>query len=154
MHRSRAAIVPGMALVLALGVAAAGIAQGQYAKEDKSPTGKFLTASEVRPILEATRGNWIAVRAYNGQDLLYFRHLLSWRCGLHEIRFSINDGPMQVFAHPPCDAQAPAPAAIPDDATIYLSYPLGSVQAVDIELLYDDLEVAEGAFLRKAIQIN
>lgn len=133
--------------------ATAAVAQEDFTMEDQTPTGKFLTATEVRPILEATRGNWIAVREYNGQDLLYFTHLLSWRCGLHALRFAINGGSMEVFDLPPCDPEAAAPAAIPSEAVIYLGYPLGSIETVDVELFYDDLSTASAQFARKAIQI-
>lgn len=117
--------------------------------EDQTPTGKFLNATEVRPILAATQGNWIAVREYDGQDLLYFTHLLSWRCGLFEIGFSINGGEAELFAIPDCD---PASAnSIPSDATIYLQYPLGSIETIDIELLYDDLGTETARFERKNV---
>ncbi|WP_243612165.1 hypothetical protein [Shimia aestuarii] len=140
-------------LAVVAGVAGMALADENYAKEDQSPTGKFLTATEVRPILEATRANWIAVREYNGLDLLYFTHLLSWRCGLHEVRFALNGGESMVFDLPPCDAEGPSPAAIPEDAVIYLNYPLGSIETVEVELLYDDLGTAEAVFERKAVLI-
>ena len=141
------------ALVAGIVLAGPGLAGDGFAKEDQSPTGKFLTATEVRPILEATQGNWIAVRSYNGQDLLYFTHLLSWRCGLHRVRFAVNGGALEVFELPPCDAQAPSPAAIPSDAQIYLSYPPGSIEAIDVEVLYDDLGKSMAHFPRAAVQM-
>lgn len=121
----------------ALGLAAgAAWATSPRAPEEQVPTGKFLRAIEVRPILDATKGNWIAVREFQGQDLLYFTHLLSWRCGLFEIQFAVNDGEMLVFPMVPCDENAPM--TVPADATIYLEYPLGSIETIDVQLLYDD----------------
>ncbi|PSL19592.1 hypothetical protein [Shimia abyssi] len=119
--------------------------------EDQTPSGKFLTATEVRPILDATKGNWVAVREYGGQDLVYFTHLLSWRCGLFDVHFSINGGEMQRFDIPECPPDIAQPNAIPDDATIYLSFELGSVQSIEVELLYDDLGADAATFERAAI---
>ncbi|MFC6640566.1 hypothetical protein [Sulfitobacter profundi] len=69
--------------------------------EDQTPTGRFTTAAEVKPILNATRGNWIAVREYDGQDLVYVTHLWSWRCGLAAMAIAVNDAPMQNWPMPP-----------------------------------------------------
>lgn len=69
--------------------------------EPQIATGKFTTATEVKPILTMTKGNWVAVREYDGHDLVYFTHLMSWRCGLSAMRYSLNDGPLQVYDLPP-----------------------------------------------------
>ena len=124
-------------------------AENTRAAEDQTATGKFLNATEVRPILGATQGSWIAVREFGEQDLLYFTHLLSWRCGLYEIRFAINGGEAEIFAIPECDPDSPN--SIPSDATIYLQYPLGSIETIDVELLYDDLGTDTARFERKNV---
>lgn len=109
--------------------------------EAQDPTGKFTTATEVRPILNATKGNWVAVREWDGQDLVYVTHLMSWRCGLVQLRFAVNDGPLEVWEMPPCDETSPQPNAInTDDGLPYKAFELGSVQSVTVEITYDDLE--------------
>lgn len=124
----------------------AAIADTPTEPEDQTPSGKFLTATEVRPILAATQGSWIAVREFNGQDLLYFTHLLSWRCGLYGIKFAVNGADLQEFPMADCDVNAPM--TVPSEATIYLEFPLGSIETIDVELLYDDLGTEAASFER------
>ncbi|MDK3018439.1 hypothetical protein [Pseudodonghicola flavimaris] len=120
--------------------------------EPQVPSGQFTTAVEVKPILTLTRANWVALRAYDGQDLLYLTQLLSWRCGLLQIRLGINGGPLQVFPLPPCHLDTAAPNAVTDgDGPIYLSYPLGAVQSVEVELTYDDLTTDRAGFPRSSV---
>lgn len=136
----------------ALAVAGVASAQDRVA-EDQTPTGKFLTASEVKPILGATKGNWIAVREWEGQDLIYFTHLLSWRCGLYEIRYTVNGGVQQVWPFPDCDPATHTMGVIPEGTAIYTELPLKSVESVAVELLYDDLSTETATFERAAVLI-
>lgn len=122
--------------------------------EDQTPSGKFLTATETKPILTATRGNWVAVREYNGQDLIYFTHLLSWRCGLYEINYAINGGGWQSWPMPECHVDGPSPNAITEaDGLPYIALELGSVQNIDVEILYDDLSTDAVSFDRAAVKM-
>ncbi len=125
----------------------------EFTAEDQAPTGKFLTATEVRPILTATKANWIAVREWEGQDLLYFTQLLSWRCGLHQVRYSVNGQEPKIWPLPACDTQSYTPASIPSDAHIYVSLPLSSVETISVDLLYDDMTTDQEEYLRAAILI-
>jgi len=120
--------------------------------EPQVPTGKFTTAVEVRPILNMTRGNWVAVREFDGQDLLYVTHLMSWRCGLVLLRYGINGGPLHDWPLPACHEDTAAPNALtPGDGLPYARFAPGSVQRVEVELTFDDLSTERAVFERKAV---
>ena len=138
------------AIALAAGVSGLHAEEARVA-EDQTPTGKFLTAGEVRPILDATKGNWIAVREFDGQDLVYFTHLVSWRCGLYEVQFRINGGELRQFPIAHCPPDIESAMAIPEDTQVFITEPLGSVQSVDVTLLYDDLGTDEASFERASV---
>lgn len=144
-----------MAALLASWMAAGGAqAQDDGQAEPQQPTGKFTTATEVRPILQATRGNWVAVRVYNGQDMVYFTHLLAWRCGLKAIRYAINDGAMRPYDMPPCHMEYTSPNALLDDEGLpVMGLEPGSVKRVRVEVLYDDLGRDAAEFERAAVLI-
>lgn len=118
----------------------AGSPQSALVAEPQTPSGKFTTATEVKPILTATKANWVAVRAYGGNDLLYLTHLWSWRCGLAAVYVAVNDGPMTQVALPDCHMEYATPNAIlQQDGLPYLMYPEGSIARVSVEVIYDDL---------------
>jgi hypothetical protein len=115
------------AVLFALGSGAA-VAQG-------------LTGME-KQVLPMTKASWIAFRNYDGRQLIYFTHLVAYRCGLSEIRYSLDSTALdQRFEMPSCDPQRPN--EIPADFAPYLTLPLGSARMVSIQPIYADGEVAE-----------
>lgn len=122
--------------------------------EPQVPSGRFLTALEVRPILNATRSNWIAVREYGGKDLLYVTHLWSWRCGLLEIRIGLNGAAPEPWPLPQCHLEQPQAAAILEgDGNPYREFPLRTVQLIEVMLTYDDLTTDRVRFNRAGVVI-
>lgn len=122
--------------------------------EDQTPSGKFTTATEIKPILDATRGSWVAVREYDGKDWLYVTHLWGWRCGLAAMAISVNDEPMQNWPLPPCHMKYTTPNAIlEDDGIPALTLQLGGVQKITIQVVYDDLTMDIASFARGDVLI-
>jgi hypothetical protein len=110
----------------------------------------FTTAAEVKPILNATKGNWVAVREFDGNDLVYFTHLESWRCGLDSVNYGINsDAADQVWELETCYEGEAAPNAMKmPDRLPYITLPLGSVKTLLIQLNYDDGTSESATFQR------
>lgn len=122
--------------------------------EPQTPTGRFTTATEVRPILNATRGNWILVREYDGKDLLYVTHLWAWRCGLLELRVGINGNDPDVWPLPECHLDQQSPAAILEsDGLPYREFGLKAIAMVEIQITYDDLSTDSAKFNRNGMLI-
>ncbi|WP_240672139.1 hypothetical protein [Tropicibacter alexandrii] len=125
-----------------------------YAAEQQVATGRFLTALEVKPILQATRPSWLAVREFDGKDLVYVTQLWSWRCGLVAIHFGVNGEALQPWPLPACHEDTNAPNAIlPEDGLPYREYPLGHVQTMTVELVYDDLTTDRATYDRRGAMI-
>ena len=112
-----------------------------------------MPPEQIRMILESTKGNWIAIRLYGGQDLLYFTHLESWRCGLEQVRFGIN-GAAPETVHQIADCDPDNPFAVPADHAIYETFPAESLNSVTVEVTYKDGVVASEAFERAAVRID
>lgn len=105
---------------------------------------QFTTAAEVRPILEATRANWVALRRWDGKELLYFTHLEAWRCGMAQVRFAVNGGVEQPWDMPPCLTGTPSPNAIPADRLPFTDLPAEALQSVTVVVV-----LADGTALRQ-----
>ena len=109
--------------------------------EPQVPTGNYTTAVEVRPILGMTKSNWVAVRLYEGQDLVYFTHLMSWRCGLWEVRYGVNGEPANTTVPmEPCNTELATPNAMIDvgNSLPYIVLPPETVQSIYVEITFDD----------------
>lgn len=96
-----------------------------------------------KQILPVTTANWAAFRNYDGRQWIYFTHLVTYRCGLEEIRYSVNSMALdETFPLPPCDPQNPNaidPVAHPP----YIVLPLGSAGKLAIRVTYTDGEESD-----------
>jgi Caspase domain len=93
-----------------------------------------------RKILDMTATSWLSFREYNGL-LVYYTHLMSYRCAIREVRVGINSAvPDKVLKMPPCDPRDPS--VIPHDAQPYLKL-APQTQSVSVELTYRDGSVSE-----------
>ncbi len=150
MLRFRSAI---FALVVLMGQAVHGQALKDVLEpEPQVPTGKFTTAVEVKPILSATKSNWVAVREWESQDLIYVTHVWAWRCGLVQLEISVNSGPFEIWPLPAChDGTATPNAILEEDGLPYKTFAPNSVIEVAVRVTYDDLTTDQAGFPRSAI---
>ncbi|GAA3854225.1 hypothetical protein [Celeribacter arenosi] len=116
----------------------------------------FTTAAEVRPILQATKPHWIAVRQYEGRDLLYFTNLLAWRCGVEAIHYTVNGGEEAQFAAEPCYEDSAQPNALRAESldAILVSFDPNTVQTVDLRVVFDDGSEETAQYTRETIEID
>lgn len=101
----------------------------------------FTSAQEVRPMLEMTKNNWVAVRSDSGQDILYFTTLLTWRCGLTSISYGVNGAPpSQPLEMEPCYAGTSAPnaMAVSDGFSPYVTFKADSLETITVAVAFDD----------------
>ncbi len=114
---------------------------------------QFTTGAEIQPIIEMTTANWVAVREWEGQDLLYFTHLEAWRCGMDQVRYFVNTGKPRAREMEPCyiDTNAPNAIKMPDGHVPYDIHPLGLIETVTVEVTLDNGVVLSETFERNAI---
>jgi hypothetical protein len=103
---------------------------------------------EQRKLLEMTSGSWLLLQdGYNSGPLLYYTHLMSYRCGIRQVRIGINSTvPDQPLALPPCSEKDPM--AIPPNAQVFMKVP-PATSLVSVELTYQDGSVSEVKTFRK-----
>ena len=112
----------------------------------------FTTAAEVKPILTATKPNWIAVREFDGQDLLYFTNLIAWRCGVASVSYAVNDGAAIPLEMEPCHEGTAQPnALLMETIQPYVRLPLASIATVSVTVTFDDDSIETGIYERKSV---
>lgn len=88
-----------------------------------------------RKILEQLWTAWIAFREYNGLQV-YFTHLISYRCGIKEVRYGLGtDGPNKIWPLPKCDPSNPH--SVPQKAKIHTKIP-SSTKSMQVQLVYQN----------------
>lgn len=114
-----------------------------------------VAAQDAKQILSLTKQNWVAVREYDGNDLLYFTNLLAWRCGVDAIRFAVNGDSVAPLKHEPCHEDDASPNALyADDILPYLTFPLGSVETITVEVDFPDGSTEVGEYERAKVAIR
>ena len=105
------------------------------------PSPTLMSAAEVKPILDGTTSKWIAVRKNEDQDVVYFTHLVSWRCGLTSVAYGVNGAaPSQPFEMEPCYAGTSAPNAlmVTEGFDPFVTFEADTVETVTVAVAYDD----------------
>lgn len=101
-----------------------------------------------RDILDRFANSWIAFGAGHNQHLLYFTHLVSYRCAIQKAEIGFNgEAPAQLLPLPPCDEANPH--SIPSSSQPYLRIK-PDTQSATLRLTYVGGEVSEvKTFLRQ-----
>jgi len=101
-----------------------------------------------RRTLEMTSGSWLSFgESSNGGVLLYYTHLVTYRCAIREARIGVDSTvPNKVVALGDCDPKNPY--EIPENAQPYLKLP-PATHMVSVELTYRDGSVSETKTFRR-----
>lgn len=99
-------------------------------------TAQGMPPEQIKQILDVTKANWVAFRDWEGQQLIYFTHLESWKCGIDFVFYGLNDGQLdQMWELDECDPDNPN-AVLKDKP--YIELPAGSTQSISVQLVYPD----------------
>lgn len=122
-------------IVCAIMLAVASMGPAQAQQNRVPPVDQF------KMMLDASKDQgWIAFRDYDGKQWIYFTQLVTMRCGLESLKYSINSDALdQDFELVEC---VPAnPFALPSDAPIdatLITLPLGTAKTVAVQAVYAD----------------
>ncbi|MBU0584381.1 MAG: methyl-accepting chemotaxis protein [Alphaproteobacteria bacterium] len=89
-----------------------------------------------KQVLDQFWTSWIAFDASGNTGLVYFTQMVSYRCGIKEVRYSLNgDALDKALDLPPCDAEEPY--AIPNDYMPYFKV-VKDVISMSVQVTYSD----------------
>lgn len=95
-------------------------------------------AAETKEVLETTGNSWVSFREYpEGRLLLYFTHLVSYKNGLKEIHYSVDDASLSQRVRFTPDWSGPGAPGIGDDDETCIEIPMASTY-VEIKLVFVD----------------
>jgi hypothetical protein len=101
-----------------------------------SASAQGMAPEQIKQILDLTKANWVSFRDWQGQELIYFTHLESWKCGIDYVFYGLNDGPIdQEWQLEACDPDNPN-VVLKDKP--YLELPAGSAQSINVQLIFKD----------------
>ncbi len=107
---------------------------GEQSRADDGP----IPLSLVKQALNSTTGNWVAFRNFDGRQWLYLSHVLTWKCGLTEVRYAINSSTLtERWPLPACNPQNPY-ALDPQADHIYTYFAPDSVSFVSVQIVFAD----------------
>lgn len=91
-----------------------------------------------KQVLDQTAGTWVSFREYPaGRRLLYFTHLLSYKNGLREIRYSVDDGSLTRRVRFEPDRSGPGASRLADSDQLFVEIPM-SARFVEVQLVFAD----------------
>ncbi|MEM9726137.1 MAG: hypothetical protein AAF909_11820 [Pseudomonadota bacterium] len=94
-----------------------------------------------KQVLEGLTQTWVEDRAWDGAQLVYFTHLISYGCGLEKIQYGVErETPDQTFPLGPCDPRNPY--AVGENQEIYLTFD-PPVSHLTVQLTYANGERSE-----------
>ena len=85
-----------------------------------------------KQILDMT---WTSWAQFPNNGLMYFTHLISYRCAIKQVEYKIDNGEARIWELPKCDKRDPH--SVPTNAAIYTKMPKGMTSA-QVRLTYFD----------------
>ena len=94
--------------------------------------------AETKDVLQTTESSWVSFREFpKGRMLLYFSHLVSYKNGLKEIQYSVDNESLSRRVRFTPDWSGPGAPGIRDDDEIVVEIPM-SAKFVDVKLVFID----------------